>query len=83
MTAVLDEASKFATNILDPLNWTGDRQGSKRNADGTVTMTFRVDGLDEIVRWIVGWAGRVKVVAPLPLREKVLDQHRRAIAFQG
>ena len=53
------------------------------NADGTVTMTFRVDGLDEIVRWIVGWAGRVKVVAPLPLREKVLDQHRRAIAFQG
>ncbi len=37
VTAVLDEASKFATNILDPLNWTGDREGSKRNADGTVT----------------------------------------------
>jgi predicted DNA-binding transcriptional regulator YafY len=42
-------------------------------------MTFTVDGLDEIVRWIVGWSGRVKVIAPKALREKVVEEHRRAI----
>jgi alkylation response protein AidB-like acyl-CoA dehydrogenase len=34
--AVLDEAAKFATDILDPLNTVGDREGSRRLDDGTV-----------------------------------------------
>src|SRR5512144_2057436 len=34
--AILEEASKFATNVLDPLNYTGDREGSQRRDDGTV-----------------------------------------------
>jgi predicted DNA-binding transcriptional regulator YafY len=55
-------------------------QRSKREADGSVTLTFRVDGLSEVVRWVVGWAGRVRVVAPAELRGLVLDHHRRAIA---
>ncbi len=37
VAAVLDEASKFATNVLDPLNVPGDREGSRRNDDGTIT----------------------------------------------
>jgi len=36
VTAILEEASKFATEVLDPLNATGDREGSKLLADGTV-----------------------------------------------
>ena len=36
VTAVLEEASRFATEVLDPLNATGDREGSKLLADGTV-----------------------------------------------
>lgn len=55
-------------------------QQSKRGADGSVTLTFRVDGLTEIVRWVLGWAGRVRVVRPVELRELVLDHHRRAVA---
>ena len=27
VAAILEEASKFATDVLDPLNWTGDRAG--------------------------------------------------------
>ena len=35
--AILEESSKFATGVLDPLNWPGDREGAKRHADGSVT----------------------------------------------
>ncbi|MEP6943577.1 MAG: acyl-CoA dehydrogenase [Betaproteobacteria bacterium] len=35
VTAILDEAAKFATEVLDPLNATGDREGSKL-VDGIV-----------------------------------------------
>ncbi len=33
--AILEEAGRFATEVLDPLNWTGDRAGSKL-IDGVV-----------------------------------------------
>ena len=36
VAAVLDEASRFATEVLDPLNAAGDREGSKLLADGSV-----------------------------------------------
>jgi alkylation response protein AidB-like acyl-CoA dehydrogenase len=36
VTAILDEAAKFATNVLDPLNVTGDREGSKWLEGGKV-----------------------------------------------
>ncbi len=35
--AVLDGGAAFATEILQPLNAIGDRQGCKRNPDGSVT----------------------------------------------
>jgi 3-(methylthio)propanoyl-CoA dehydrogenase len=35
--AILEESAKFATEVLDPLNWSGDREGSKRNDDASVT----------------------------------------------
>ena len=34
--AILEEAAKFAANVLDPLNWTGDQEGA-RWSDGSVT----------------------------------------------
>jgi len=74
--------SKDAAGIVTETIW-HPTQTSCRNKDGTVTMSFTVDGLDEIVRWIVGWAGRVRVVAPDELRAKVVDQHRKAIALNG
>jgi 3-(methylthio)propanoyl-CoA dehydrogenase len=35
-SAILEEASKFATEVLDPLNASGDREGARRLEDGTV-----------------------------------------------
>src|ERR1041385_472222 len=34
--AILEEAAKFATGVLDPLNYSGDQEGSKW-VDGKVT----------------------------------------------
>ena len=36
VAAILDEASKFATDVLDPLNFSGDREGAAWQADGSV-----------------------------------------------
>ena len=36
VTAILEEAAKFATEVLDPLNVVGDREGSKLMDGGIV-----------------------------------------------
>jgi alkylation response protein AidB-like acyl-CoA dehydrogenase len=36
VAAILEEAAKFATGVLDPLNATGDREGAHRLDDGSV-----------------------------------------------
>src|SRR5438874_3206456 len=36
VTAVLEQAAKFATEVLDPLNTIGDREGARRLDDGSV-----------------------------------------------
>lgn len=56
-------------------------QQTKTHPNGEVTLTFTVDGLNEILRWVVGWAGRVRVVKPSELRTLVVEQHQKAIAI--
>ena len=51
--AVIEEAGKFGAEVLDPLNWTGDQQGSKL-VDGVV---HTPDGWKEAYRQFAagGW----------------------------
>ena len=59
VAAILEEAAKFATEVLDPLNQSGDRQGAVRLADGTVRTPT---GFKEAYRRFAenGWNGLTK-----------------------
>jgi predicted DNA-binding transcriptional regulator YafY len=74
--------TKDAADVVTETVW-HHTQKSRRSKDGTVVLTFTIDGLDEIIRWVVGWAGRVKVIAPKELRDRVIDQHKKAIKLNG
>lgn len=54
-------------------------QKVKKHQSGEVTLSFSIAGLNEIVRWVLGWAGAIKIVKPTELRELVLKHHRQAI----
>lgn len=68
-----------AAGIVTETRWHAT-QKAKKHADGSLTLLFEVDGLQEIANWIVGWSKWVKVISPPELRDIVADQHR--LAFQ-
>ncbi len=76
------EFTKEAASLVTETNW-HKRQQAKRLPDGRAVLSFQVDGLDEIVWWVLGWSGRAKVLAPEKLREMVLDKLRAAIELNG
>lgn len=58
-------------------------QKVKKNRDGSVTLTFQVDGLNELVRWILGWGNRARVIQPPELRDLIVDQLNQTLrAYQ-
>lgn len=69
-----------AADLVTETTW-HTTQETERHPDGEVTLTFQVDGLDEIVHWVLCWSGRVRVIRPPELRQRVLDQHRAALVL--
>jgi predicted DNA-binding transcriptional regulator YafY len=41
--------------------------------DGSAIVEFRVDGLEEITWWILGYGDKVEVLAPLTLRQRIVQ----------
>jgi len=62
------EFTKDAADLVTETIW-HSTQESRRAKDGSVRLHFRVDGLNEIVHWVLGWSGRAKVIEPPELRE--------------
>jgi proteasome accessory factor B len=58
-----------------------DSQELRERRGGGVELEFRLDGLEEVERWILSWGAHVEVVAPRELRQRVAAAGR-AIAAQ-
>lgn len=43
-------------------------------------MQFTVDGIVEILHWRLAWAGRVEVLQPAELKERLVENLDQAIA---
>jgi proteasome accessory factor B len=68
---------KVANNIAE-VKW-HSTQKVKRKNDGSAIVEFRVDGLNEITWWILGYGDQVRVLAPKVLRERVLQVAKNMI----
>ncbi len=68
---------KVANNIAE-VQW-HSTQKVTGNSDGSITVEFRVDGLGEIIWWILGYGDQVQVLAPKELRKRVLETAKNMI----
>ena len=68
---------KVAENVTE-VQW-HRTQKVTRNADGSAIAEFRVDGLEEISWWILGYGDQVQVLAPKALREKIVKTAKNMI----
>ncbi|HVC95917.1 MAG TPA: WYL domain-containing protein [Pirellulales bacterium] len=62
--------------------WHATQQVHK-HADGSATLSFRVDGLDEILWWLLAWTGFAEVIKPAELRELLVDQLDAGLRLNG
>jgi len=67
-----------AARVVTETAWHHTQQ-VQRHRNGSVTLRFNVDGLNEIASWILGWTGHVKVVAPPLLRKTVIDKLQKGL----
>ncbi len=68
---------KVADNVTE-VQW-HSTQKAAHNSDGSVTMEFRVDGLGEIIWWILGYGDQVQVLAPKVLRNRVVEMAKNMV----
>jgi predicted DNA-binding transcriptional regulator YafY len=65
--------------------WVGEKiwhesQRAKKNGDGSLELSFRVAGLDEIKRWVLSFGPDVLVLEPERLKEMVRKDLSRNLA---
>jgi len=73
------EASKIVTETV----WHHTQEIIRRR-DGGVTLKFRVDGLEEVLNWVMTWTGRGVVSAPPELQSLVKDRLNAALGnYEG
>lgn len=62
---------KVASNVTE-VQW-HSTQKVTYNDDGSAIVEFRIDGLGEIIWWILGYGDQVQILAPKALRSKLID----------
>lgn len=72
---------KVARNVAEVL-W-HSTQKSTWNDDGSVTLEFRVDGINEISWWVLGYGDQVQILTPDCLRQKILTTAKNMIQLNN
>ena len=62
-----------AAHVVTETRW-HRTQKVERHEDGTVILQFEVDGLDEILWWLMSWAPFARVEKPIELREQLVTE---------
>jgi len=70
---------KVAHNVAEVF-W-HDTQQHQFQDDGSVIMEFRIDGINEISWWILGYGDQVQVIEPKVLKEKIAQIAKNMIKF--
>jgi predicted DNA-binding transcriptional regulator YafY len=74
-------APKVAGNVAE-VHW-HKSQTVTRNHDGSAVLEFRVDGLNEITWWILGYGDQVEVLAPASLHQSIASITQNMIAINS
>jgi predicted DNA-binding transcriptional regulator YafY len=67
-----------AAKVVGETQWHHTQEVIKHH-DGSITLQFTVDGLTEILNWLLSWTGRVEVKQPQELRGLFVEALRRGI----
>ena len=70
---------KVAENVTE-VQW-HSTQKVTRESDGSAIMELRVDGLNEISWWILGYGDQVQVLAPEALRKRIVEAATNMISI--
>lgn len=65
-----------AARYVREKTWHPSQQLQNR-ADGSLVLTFQLDNLFEVKRWLLSWGGQCKVLAPPELRRQVQEELRQ------
>ena len=71
-----------AAKIVQETTW-HHTQKVKPHKDGSVTLSFQVDGLNEILHWILAWSGQVRVQKPDELKELYIKKLEDAVQMNS
>jgi predicted DNA-binding transcriptional regulator YafY len=76
-----DVAIRFSPDAADLVTETTwhPTQKTERHKDGSLTLRFVVDGLNEILYWVLAWSGRATVEQPDELRLMIVKHLRKAL----
>ncbi len=74
------EFTKDSADLVVETTWHATQE-VRRQKNGTVRLSFRVDGLNEIVHWVLGWSGRARVIQPVELRELLVSHLQAALTL--
>lgn len=72
---------RFSSTVA---RWVGERQHyacieESSLKDGSLLVTYRLERLDEIANWLLGWGAAAEVLSPPELRQQILEEAQKLV----